>query len=99
MDTFWNEQYCLLEQSISKPTIPLARIKKVMKQDCSLMISHESVLLFEKASELFIKELTLRTFTETEQVKRKTLQKCDLMLAISKSDTFDFLIDIVPRDC
>lgn len=34
----------------------------------------------------------------TEENKRRTLQKNDIAMAISKTDTFDFLIDIVPRE-
>lgn len=35
---------------------------------------------------------------QTEESKRRTLQKSDVAAAISKNDMFDFLIDIVPRD-
>lgn len=33
-----------------------------------------------------------------EQHKRRTLAKADVARALSKSDQFDFLIDIVPRE-
>jgi len=33
-----------------------------------------------------------------EENKRRTLQKSDIATAVSKSDMYDFLIDIVPRD-
>jgi hypothetical protein len=33
-----------------------------------------------------------------EENKRRTLQKNDIAAAISRSDIFDFLIDIFPRD-
>lgn len=62
------------------------------------MISAEAPVLFSKAAELFIHELTLRAWIHTEENKRRTLQKNDVALAISKCDTFDFLIDIVPRE-
>ena len=62
------------------------------------MISQEAPVLFAKACEIFIRELTLRAWLQTEENKRKTLQRNDIAAAISKTDTFDFLIDIVPRE-
>ena len=62
------------------------------------MISAEAPVLFSKAAELFITELTLRAWIHTEDNKRRTLQRNDIAMAISKYDQFDFLIDIVPRD-
>ncbi|XP_028173752.1 nuclear transcription factor Y subunit gamma-like [Ostrinia furnacalis] len=78
--------------------LPLARIKKIMKLDEEVkMISGEAPMLFAKAAEIFIHELTLRAWSHTEDNKRRTLQRNDIAMAISKSDQFDFLIDIVPR--
>lgn len=62
------------------------------------MISGEAPIIFAKACEIFILELTLRAWTQTEENKRRTLQRSDVAAAVSKNDTFDFLIDIVPRD-
>ncbi|BET02886.1 Nuclear transcription factor Y [Nesidiocoris tenuis] len=79
--------------------LPLARIKKIMKLDEDVkMISGEAPVLFAKAAELFIQELTLRAWIHTEDNKRRTLQRNDIAMAVSKFDQFDFLIDIVPRD-
>lgn len=79
--------------------LPLARIKKIMKLDEDVkMISAEAPLLFAKAAEIFITELTLRAWVHTEENKRRTLQRNDIAIAIMKYDQFDFLIDIVPRD-
>lgn len=79
--------------------LPLARIKKIMKLDEDVkMISAEAPLLFAKAAEIFIQELTLRAWLHTEDNKRRTLQRSDIAMAIAKYDQFDFLIDIVPRD-
>merc|ERR1719282_764973 len=36
--------------------------------------------------------------TEFQDNKRRTLQRNDIAMAITKYDQFDFLIDIVPRD-
>lgn len=64
------------------------------------MISAEAPILFAKAAELFIRELTLRAWLHTDRNRRRTLQRNDISMAVSYGDTdqFDFLIDIVPRD-
>lgn len=79
--------------------LPLARIKKIMKLDEDVkMISAEAPVLFARAAEIFITELSLRAWVHTEDNKRRTLQRNDIAMAITKYDQFDFLIDIVPRD-
>ncbi|CAL1545966.1 unnamed protein product [Lymnaea stagnalis] len=79
--------------------LPLARIKKIMKLDEDVkMISAEAPVLFAKAAEIFVSELSLRAWIHTEDNKRRTLQRNDIAMAISKFDQFDFLIDIVPRE-
>lgn len=47
---------------------------------------------------VFISEVTARAYLVAEQHKRRTLAKADVARALSKSDQFDFLIDIVPRE-
>ncbi|KAI8027984.1 T-complex protein 1 subunit gamma [Camellia lanceoleosa] len=47
---------------------------------------------------MFILELTLRSWNHTEENKRRTLQKNDIAAAITRTDIFDFLVDIVPRE-
>eukprot|EP01043_Picozoa_sp_COSAG02_P095353 COSAG02_NODE_31729_length_528_cov_1.076923_1_plen_176_part_11 len=52
--------------------LPLARIKKIMKIDEDVrMISAEAPIVFGKACELFIIELTMRAWQQTEQAKRR----------------------------
>lgn len=79
--------------------LPLARIKKVMKADPEVkMISAEAPILFAKGCDIFITELTMRAWIHAEENKRRTLQRSDIASALTKSDMFDFLIDIVPRE-
>lgn len=79
--------------------LPLARIKKVMKMDSAVrMISAEAPILFAKGCDIFITELTMRAWIHAEENKRRTLQRSDIAMALQKSDLFDFLIDIVPRE-
>ena len=102
-DQFWpkaNEEMKNLDSSSLKhQELPLARIKKIMKLDEDVkMISAEAPVLFSKAAEMFIHELTMRAWIHTEDNKRRTLQRNDIAMAIAKYDQFDFLIDIVPRE-
>lgn len=47
---------------------------------------------------VFIAEITARAFIIADSNKRRTLSRSDIAKALGKSDQFDFLIDIVPRD-
>ncbi|KAF9126213.1 hypothetical protein BGX30_000119, partial [Mortierella sp. GBA39] len=99
---FWEEQIVAAEQydsDFKNHPLPLARIKKVMKSDPEVkMISAEAPILFSKACEIFICEITRRAWLHAEENKRRTLQRSDVANAVSRSDQFDFLIDIVPRE-
>merc|ERR1719507_345889 len=100
-DNFWpkvtDEIRNMSIADLKHQELPLARIKKIMKLDEDVkMISAEAPVLFAKAAEMFIHELTMRAWIHTEDNKRRTLQRNDM--AITKYDQFDFLIDIVPRD-
>ena len=45
-----------------------------------------------QACEMFILELTLRSWNHAEENKRRTLQRNDIAAAITKTDIFDFLV-------
>ncbi len=62
------------------------------------MISAEAPALFAKACEMFITELTYRAWFHTEENKRRTLQRSDISMAVTKTDIFDFLLDVVPKE-
>ncbi|XP_043690075.1 nuclear transcription factor Y subunit C-4-like [Telopea speciosissima] len=62
------------------------------------MISADAPGLFAKACELFILELTLRSWLNTEKYKRRTLQRFDISNAINHGEVLDFLLGIVPKD-
>lgn len=47
---------------------------------------------------VFIQELTARSHLVSLASRRRTLSRPDVAQAVSKSDMFDFLIDIIPRD-
>lgn len=103
LNIFWNKTMEEIKNmklnDFKTQELPLARIKKIMKLDEDVkMISAEAPVLFAKAAEIFINELTLRSWIHAEENKRRTLQRNDIAMAITKYDQFDFLIDIVPRD-
>ncbi|GMI29440.1 hypothetical protein TrCOL_g9929 [Triparma columacea] len=76
--------------------LPLARIKRIMKSDEDVrMISAEAPIVFAKACELFILELSLRGYCYSEQVKRRQFTKEDVLQAIRKTDIFDFLAGVM----
>ena len=69
-----------------------------MKSDEDVeLVAKETPILFAIASDIFITELTMRAWIHTKQSKRRILLQSDIAQAISESDMFDFLIDIVPR--
>ena len=77
--------------------LPLARIKRIMKSDEDVrMISAEAPVLFAKACEMFVLELSLRAWFASEKCKRKTLQREDIDYAISQTEIFDFLAGLQP---
>lgn len=103
LENFWpritREIQNLTSSDFKNPELPLARIKKIMKLDDEVkMISAEAPIIFAKAAELFIQEVTIRAWLHTEENKRRTLQRNDVALAVSRYEQFDFLIDIVPRE-
>ena len=76
--------------------LPLARIKRIMKSDEDVrMIRAEAPVLFAKACELFILELTLRAYCNSENTDRRNLQKEDIFAAVKNTDIFDFLDDVL----
>ncbi|CAH7681432.1 histone-fold-containing protein, partial [Phakopsora pachyrhizi] len=77
--------------------IPLARIKKLLKTDPEIrMIANEVIVLLDKACQIFVNEITVRAFLVATSSNRRTINTSDIASAVSQSDMFDFLIDIVP---
>jgi len=76
--------------------LPLARIKRIMKSDEDVrMISAEAPVLFAKACEMFILEMTVRGWEYAENNKRKTLNREDILEAIQRTNILDFLVDVI----
>ncbi|KAJ8536604.1 hypothetical protein K7X08_035005 [Anisodus acutangulus] len=101
LEMFWNYQRQEIEgvTDFKNHLLPLARIKKIMKADEDVrMISAEAPIVFAKACEFFILELTIRSWLHAEENKRRTLTKNDIETAIKRDDIFDFLVDVIPLD-
>ncbi len=62
------------------------------------MISAEAPILFAKACEMFIVEMTHKAYYYASKNGRKTLQRNDIAAAITDTEIYDFLLDIMPRD-
>ena len=101
---FWKEQLAVVHEYSNQTEqdfkthndLPLARIKRIMKSDEDVrMISAEAPVLFAKACELFILDLSIRSWNYSQLHKRRTLQKEDIKEAIQKTDIFDFLVDVI----
>eukprot|EP00750_Incisomonas_marina_P006575 INCI14663.1.p1 GENE.INCI14663.1~~INCI14663.1.p1 ORF type:complete len:479 (-),score=124.00 INCI14663.1:1083-2519(-) len=104
MKMFWHSQTLEIQKIDSEEhtfrvhPLPLARIKKIMKTDDAVkMISAETPIVFAKACELFIIDLTKRAWHSAEDNKRRTLQKSDVAAARTTADEYDFLVDLLPR--
>ena len=76
---------------------PLARIKRIMKSDEDVrMIRAEAPILFAKACELFILELTVRSYAYSEKAgERHNISKKDIEACIRNTAVFDFLVDVL----
>lgn len=63
-----------------------------MKSDEDVrMISAEAPVLFAKACEIFVLDLSIKAWGAAERKKRRTLTKEDIDEAIRTTDIFDFL--------
>ena len=87
-------------QAISTDELPLARIKRIMKQDSCVpqprMISADAIPLMAHAVQLLVRLVShIAWDVSTQPAQRNTLQLKDIIAALESSSQFDFLIDIV----
>lgn len=103
IEEFWQDKFkkAAKDRRISTNSfnLPLARIKRLMKVEEEIkMVASEVPILFSLVTEVFIEDLTLRAWLNTDENKRRILQKNDISFATKTSDMYDFLIYIVPRN-
>lgn len=101
MRIFWNCQREEIEEmdDFKHHHFPISRIKRIIKsENNAIKLSAETPILFSKACELFVLELTLRSWFHAQQNNRGSLKKTDFAAAIRRTEVFDFLADVVPED-
>ena len=104
LSKFWPEQRAALAKQCAEEKdfkvhndFPLARIKRIMKSDEDVrMIRAEAPILFAKACELFILELTVRSYAYSEQSgERHQIARKDIESCVRHTAVFDFLVDVL----
>lgn len=73
--------------------LPIARIKRIMKSDQDVrMISAETPVIFARACEMFIQDITIRSqeFAESDN-ERMMISQQSIHDTIQHTDYFDFL--------
>jgi len=79
--------------------LPVGRIKSLMRSDEDVrMISAETPVLFSRACELFITELTQAANAIAEEQGSRVIDHAHVMEAIMRHDRFDFLRLVMPAD-
>ncbi|XP_039190488.1 chromatin accessibility complex protein 1 [Crotalus tigris] len=79
-------------------SLPLSRTRVIMKSSPEVSsINPDAIFLTAKATELFVQYLATYAYKHGKGNEHKTLTYTDLSEAVEKSDTFQFLADIVPK--
>jgi len=98
LSMFWNNAFNGVNNKPNrKLNLPLARIKRLIKVEEDVrMVASEVPILFSLLAEVFVEELTLRSWINMDEHNRRILQRVDIGAAIKTSQMYDFLLDIVP---
>lgn len=95
LQRFWETEQDVPYDPKNHSDLPLARIKRVMKADVDVrMVASETPIIFARACQLFIHDITQRGWFEATDNDRKTVLKTDIHDAIGHCDAFDFLVDV-----
>ncbi|CAJ0929220.1 unnamed protein product [Ranitomeya imitator] len=79
-------------------SLPLSRIRVIMKSSPDVScINQDALLITAKATELFVKYLASYSYRHGGGKDTNTLTYDDLSSAAQRSDTFQFLSDILPK--
>eukprot|EP00887_Chlorella_sp_A99_P006241 scaffold3.g6241.t1 len=101
---FWAEAKAEVEAHSDNPAdfksqqLPLARIKKARAWAANGSCGGAAPVVFAKACELFIRELSLRAWGVGQERNHRTVSRADMAAAITRTEVFDFLVDVVPRE-
>ncbi|CAN8244666.1 unnamed protein product [Cochlearia groenlandica] len=86
------------EEDVKNNEFPLSRIKRIMKSDPDVcMVSKEAPLALSKACEMFIQDLTKRSWDHAQENKRSTLLKSDISAAVARASIYEFLVESLPK--
>lgn len=81
---------------IKKQSLPLARIRRLMKVEENIKnIALEVPFLYAAITEVFIEELTIRAWKITKENRRCIIQYEDLYGAVKSDEMYDFLLYII----
>ena len=98
---FWHQTLKRLgnnKMSMKNLNLPLARIKRLMKVEEDVrMVASEVPVMFSLVTDVFISELTTRAWINTQESKRRIMQKMDIVGGINSTPMYDFLISIIPQ--
>jgi histone H3/H4 len=86
-----------VEKDLFKTSLPLSKIKGIMKVDAQVNnITQDGVYAVTAATEMFLELLSQEAAQYTLSDHRKTVGYKDVAQAISDVHEFEFLMDIVP---
>ncbi|XP_061463016.1 chromatin accessibility complex protein 1 isoform X2 [Rhineura floridana] len=79
-------------------SLPLSRIRVIMKSSPEVSsINPDAIFLTAKATELFVQYLAMHSYKHGQGKNSKSLTYSDLSRTAEKSETFQFLADILPK--
>jgi histone H3/H4 len=79
-----------------KPTIPMQKVKQIMKLDPKVQATQDAVYAITVATQLFLELLTMESFSCCKSSGQKTIQYQHIAQIIGEIHEFEFLTDIVP---
>ncbi|KAG2211649.1 histone-fold-containing protein [Mucor mucedo] len=92
-----SSQKTVTERVPGTTILPLARIKRVIKEDKDVsLINAEATFCIAYATELFMEYLVTEAFTKAKKEKRKTVYYRDLAGTVKEIEQFEFLEDVIP---
>ncbi|XP_051140654.1 nuclear transcription factor Y subunit C-2-like [Andrographis paniculata] len=99
IEAFWKDQSTEISEASDMHThsVSLARMKKIIKFDKEVkMVTADTPVIFAKACELFIMELTLRAWMRAQESNSETIHRNHVANAVRDEELLLFLKDIVP---
>ncbi|KAG7537399.1 Histone-fold [Arabidopsis suecica] len=98
LKSFWSKE---MEGDLNfkNHEFPITRIKRIMKFDPDVtMVAGEAPILFSKACEMFIMDVTMRSWLHAQESNRLTIKRSDVAAAVDRTLIIDFLLDVVDED-